>query len=386
MRYYLAVLLAVFFLQTAPGLPPNPKPVHLTYFYRPLCKRCLQVDRMLLDLKKEFPSLEVKRFDSSTRHGHLLYEAYIIIFKVPREKRLNVPSIFIGEKYFIYDISEQEEELRKAIKEYSITGGRSRLQEAEDYLERAERNIIDRFQSLGPWAVVLGGLADGINPCAFATIIFMVVYLTAVGRNKNEVLVAGVFFALAIFLTYFLLGVGVLIFLRSLKFLGWIKEAVLAAAGGLCLLFGVISLRDFFAGRKGDTQNVLLRLPKRLKSKIQVTVAKRSRSGNIALGALGLGFSVSLLEAVCTGQVYLPIIVFMTKIAGPFRGQAYKLLLIYNLAFIVPLLIVFGLIYAGVGSERLAGFTQRHILKAKIVLAAVFFFLGGTLLYFLFQT
>jgi len=234
--------------------------------------------------------------------------------------------------------------------------------------------------------VVLGGLADGINPCAFATIIFMVVYLTAVGRNKNEVLVAGVFFALAIFLTYFLLGVGVLIFLRSLKFLGWIKEAVLAAAGGLCLLFGVISLRDFFAGRKGDTQNVLLRLPKRLKSKIQVTVAKRSRSGNIALGALSLGFLVSLLEAICTGQVYLPIIVFMTKIAGPFRGQAYKLLLIYNLAFIVPLLIVFGLIYAGVGSERLAGFTQRHILKAKIVLAAVFFFLGGTLLYFLFQT
>lgn len=383
MRYYLAVLLAVFLLQMAPSSPPKPKPVHLTYFYRPLCKRCLEVEKMLRSLAREHPNLEVKRFNASSRDGHLLYEAYIIMFGVPREKRLNVPSIFIGEKYFIYDIFQ--EEVAKVVKEYSITGARSRLQEAEEYLERAEKKIIDRFQSLGLWAIIGAGLGDGINPCAFATIIFMVVYLTAVGRNKNEVLVAGVFFALAIFITYFLLGVGVLIFLRSLRFLGWIKEAVLAAAAGLCLLFGVISLRDFFAGRKGDTQNVLLRLPKRLKSKIQVTVAKRSRSGNIALGALGLGFSVSLLEAVCTGQIYLPIIVFMTKIAGPFRGQAYKLLLIYNLAFIVPLLIVFGLIYAGVGSERLAGFTRRHILKAKIVLAAVFFFLGGTLLYFLFQ-
>jgi hypothetical protein len=211
------------------------------------------------------------------------------------------------------------------------------------------------------------------------------VYLTAVGRNKNEVLVAGIFFAIAIFITYFLIGVGVLMFLRSLKFLGWIKEVVLAAAAGACLLFGVISLRDFFAARKGAAEEVLLRLPKRFKSKIQVSVAKRGRSGNIALGALGLGFLVSLLEAVCTGQVYLPTILFVTRIAGPLRAAAYKLLLVYNLAFIVPLVIVFASIYAGVGSERLASFTQKHILKAKIALAAVFFFLGGALLYFLFQ-
>ena len=384
MRIFLVVLVVAFLSQTAQGSETQPKPVHLTYFYTPLCQRCAKAERMLMTLQKQFPNLKIKRFDSSTARGRLLYEAFTVMFKVPDEKYLNVPAFFIGEKYFIYDISR--EEVAKAIKEYSITGARSRLQEAEDYLERAERNIIDRFASLGRWAIVFAGLADGINPCAFATIIFMVVYLTAIGRNKNEVLVAGVFFAAAIFLTYFLIGVGILSFLRSLRFLGWIKEAVLATAAGLCLLFGVISLRDFFAGRKGATQQVLLRLPKRLKSKIQVSVTKKSRSGNIALGALGLGFSVSLLEAVCTGQIYLPIIVFVARVAGPFRKEAYKLLLVYNLAFIVPLLIVFGLIYAGVGSQRLADFTRRHILKAKIALAVVFFALGGALLYFLFQT
>jgi len=384
MRSFLAILLVMSLLQAAQSSKPVPKPVHLTFFFTPLCRRCIEAEKTLAALQRQFPNLKVKRFNSSTERGRLLYEAFTIMFKVPEEKHLNVPAFFVGEKYFIYEI--HQEEVAKAVKEYSLTGAQSKLQEAENYLERAEKNIIESFESLGRWAIVGAGLADGINPCAFATIIFMVVYLTAIGRNKNEVLVAGAFFAIAIFLTYFLIGVGFLSFLRLLKFLGWIKEAVLAAAAGLCLLFGVISLRDFFAGRKGAPQEVLLRLPKRLKSKIQVTVTKKSRSGNIALGALSLGFLVSLLEAVCTGQVYLPTIIFVTKVAGPLRRDAYKLLLMYNLAFIVPLLIVFGLIYAGVGSQRLADFTQRHILKAKIALAAVFFFLGSALLYFLFQT
>jgi len=384
MRCFLTLLLAVLLLQMPPEAPPKAETVHLTYFYRPVCARCLQVERMLQGLEKEYPNLKVERFDSSSRRGHLLYEAYTLLLEVPEKKRLDVPAIFMGERYFIHDM--HPEEVEKAVKEYSLTGAKSRLEEAERYLRRGEKNIIDRFQALGTLGVLMGGLADGINPCAFATIIFMVVYLTAIGRDKTEVLVAGAFFAIAIFITYFLLGVGVLIFLRSLKFLQWIKEVVLAAGGGLCLLFGVISLRDFFAGRKGESQEVLLRLPRRLKSKIQVTVAKKSRSGNIALGALGLGFLVSLLEAVCTGQVYLPTIVFVASVSGPFRAAAYKLLLLYNLAFIVPLVTVFGLIYAGVGSERLAAFTQKHILKGKIALAVVFFLLGGALLYFLFQT
>jgi hypothetical protein len=37
--------------------------------------------------------------------------------------------------------------------------------------------MVDRFKSLGLLTIVSPGLIDGINPCAFATLIFFISYL-----------------------------------------------------------------------------------------------------------------------------------------------------------------------------------------------------------------
>ena len=41
------------------------------------------------------------------------------------------------------------------------------------------------------WAVILPGLGDGINPCAFATIIFFVSYLSLIERKGRDILLVG---------------------------------------------------------------------------------------------------------------------------------------------------------------------------------------------------
>ena len=51
---------------------------------------------------------------------------------------------------------------------------------------------------------------------------------------------------------------------------------------------------------------------------------------------------------------------------------ALGLLLLYNLCFIVPLLIVFGASYLGVGSARITTVFQSHMGKVKLSLAAIF--------------
>jgi hypothetical protein len=61
-------------------------------------------------------------------------------------------------------------------------------------------------------------------------------------------------------------------------------------------------------------------------------------------------------------------------------------LVIYNLAFITPLIVIFLLAYGGLRSETLINFQKRHTFAVKLALAllflglALFIFLGPRLL------
>jgi hypothetical protein len=48
-------------------------------------------------------------------------------------------------------------------------------------------------------------LADSINPCAFAVMLLLLTTILSKTQNKKKALLAGLFFALAVFITYFLL-------------------------------------------------------------------------------------------------------------------------------------------------------------------------------------
>jgi len=91
--------------------------------------------------------------------------------------------------------------------------------------------------------------------------------------------------------------------------------------------------------------------------------------GTIVIASLVTGFLVSLLELACTGQVYLPAIVFISK--GGVKGTA--LLVLYNLAFILPLTVIFILAYFGLSSDRLTQFFRKRVAIVKFLLAGLFF-------------
>ena len=95
--------------------------------------------------------------------------------------------------------------------------------------------------------------------------------------------------------------------------------------------------------------------------------------------ALATGFFVSIVELACTGQVYLPTIIFVLGMKE-MQGQAFFYLLLYNLAFILPLVVVFGLAYFGTSSEQLGAFINRHTAAIKLGTALLFFVLAGWLL------
>ena len=93
------------------------------------------------------------------------------------------------------------------------------------------------------------------------------------------------------------------------------------------------------------------------------------------LSAFISGFLVSLLEAVCTGQMYLPTIAFVLK-ASSFKLQALGYLLLYNIMFIVPLVVIFVFALMGTTSAEFTSFLKKHLGVIKIFMAVLFFSLG----------
>ena len=345
--------------------------IHVLYFHKQGCQKCARAVKVLKRLKEKYPLIVVDQRNPKTEQT--LFEAMGTLNDVPETKRLTTPAVFIGDIALIGDLDEQG--LENAIQKYLTTGVTSRLKEAEAYKGTAETEIVNRFHGFGILTVAGAGLLDGINPCAFATIVFFISYMNLVGRGRKEMLIAGGAFALAVFGTYLLLGLGTLSFMNYInQFSGIAKCIYLLAATATFVLAG-LSIYDAVKAKQGKTKDILLQLPRALKLRIHKVIREQTRTSGVIAGALVIGFVISALELVCTGQVYLPTLTFVAGIEG-MRAHAISYLILYNIMFIVPLLVVFGCVYWGTTSMQLGGVLQKHLVSVKIGMGLVLFGLG----------
>jgi len=358
------------------------EPVYLAYFHKASCQKCGRVERMLSAFERRQPNLSVRRFDISLPENKKLAEAMGRFCELPEDRRLIAPSLFVGQEALVGD-DIREARLRSLIEKYQISGAGPIWELVADDTSQAAGGIIQRFQALGILTIMFAGLIDGINPCAFATIVFLISYLAFVGRQRREVLMAGLAFALAVFSTYLAVGLGFFQFIRRLTFMAVISQVIYGLAAALVFILGVVSLYDYVLIRRGHRPSEMkLQLPLFLKRRIHETIRKQSRSGRLALGAFITGAIVSMLELACTGQVYLPTIVFVTGVSG-LRTHAFFYLVLYNLLFILPLALVFLVSYMGVTSQQLGAVMEAHIDWVKLILGFFFFLLGVILMYVL---
>jgi hypothetical protein len=192
-------------------------------------------------------------------------------------------------------------------------------------------------------------------------------------------MLVGVSFILAVFLTYLLVGVGILFFVRELEAYPLMSSAVRILIAGLAIAFGSVSLYDYYLFRKRGAKAMKLQMPRALKWRVHAIIRKTRKTAFIIPFAFVIGIIISLFELGCTGQIYLPTIAYVMEVPS-LQVRAFLYLIIYNLMFILPLLAVFGLASFGVRSQKLAEATRIHTGKVKILLAAILFVLAVFLL------
>jgi len=381
-----------------PAADTSKAPVELAYFYQKGCSYCDRANYLLKYLLKRYPHLTIKDIDLNTPDGKRLNETLSNRLNLPSEKRLIAPSIFIGNDYLSPD-EVTEAKVETLIKKYSVSDSDSgktislpspspSLSPTPDEIKKADASIIERFKSFGIPAILLAGLIEGLNPCALATLVFFISYLTMVGRTRKEIFWVGMGFTGAGFVTHLLLGLGILSFIQHFSFLPLFSRIVYLITFVFSVFLGILSLYDYVQLKRGRPSKMTLQVPDSLKKRIHRIIRKREgeldankegKSTRFLFAAMVIGFIVTLLQSTCTSQVYLPTILFVTNIPS-LRDSAIFYLILYNIVYILPLVAIFGIVYWGTTSEQLSFFLQRRTSTIKLFTALFFFALAGILI------
>jgi cytochrome c biogenesis protein CcdA/glutaredoxin len=344
-----------------------PPTIWAAYFYEVGCQECSRAEYDIRYAKSKYPQLLVEEYNA--QEDTALAEWLGARAGVPERQRLATPAFFVGDEYLIgTDITP--EALLALAEKYASTGVERAW--ADFNPAEGEQSIIERFKSFGVFTVVFAGLVDGVNPCAFATLVFFVSYLTLSGRKGREVLVVGATFTLGVFLAYLAVGVG---FYKVLDLLGALLTTlgrwVYGLTALLCAGLAVFSFLDSLKARRGEMGDMTLNLPHGLRMRINAVIRRGRKSQAFVAGAFVTGVLVSFLELACTGQVYLPTIIFVMS-QPEMRVRAFLFLVFYNLLFILPLVVVFVLVYYGTGSKELTRFLQQRAATVKVGMALLF--------------
>lgn len=358
--------------------PPTRTSLEVVYFYKPGCPECVKVKQYLDSLKNDFPLIKLEEHNILESSGIILNQALCARLSVPSIKHTVSPSVFTQSGFVIgAEISPAAlGKLLARTMQNDQNDAWNKLAQPEQIA--AAKEVDRRYENITLPIVLVGGLLDGVNPCAFATIIFFLSYLQIARRTPREMLMVGAAFILAVFIAYLAAGLLLYQVLDALndRFAG-IQKWMNIVFGLLALFAAWLSLRDALRARSGRLDEMTLQLPSLLKDRIRNVIRSGARARNFVIAAFFSGLIISLLELACTGQVYAPIIYQIQK--G--RLDAVLWLVIYNLAFITPLIVIFLLAYGGLRSEKLITFQKNHTFAVKLGLALLFLSLAFFILF-----
>lgn len=365
---------------------PRKDPAKLLFFYSPTCNHCASARKNLIPrIEERFKGrVEIDYRDITDIENYKMLIS--LQEKYPKAGNNQLP-VFFFEGNIISGEKEVNENLIKV-----IDGSLNAAPKKENHLLLVD--LKERFLSFTPLAVTGAGLIDGINPCAFTVVVFFISFLTLQGYRKLDMAITGAFFILTVFSTYILIGLGIFDGLYRISGFWIVAKIINYCLGILSLAFGLFCVYDLIRLIKtGDSQGMILQLPKSVKERIHSLIRfhyqnplraegerPKLRIFQLIFSAVTIGFLVSLLEAVCTGQLYLPTIAYILK-ASELKIRAFFLLLLYNVMFIIPLVVVFLLALLGLTSTNFSKFMRKYLVWIKLFMAAVFFSLGWLLVW-----
>ena len=214
-------------------------------------------------------------------------------------------------------------------------------------------------------AVIVTGLLDSVNPCAFAVILLLIAFLFTLRKARSHILMLGAVYIGMIFLVYFAIGLG---------FLGTIRlsdEPHFVARVGAWILIGLgmINLVEYFFPRFP----LKLHMPAFAHARTHQLIKQATLPATI-----GAGILVGLCTFPCSGGIYVSVITLLNAKTTLAWGVSY--LALYNVMFVLPLIVI--LLAAGnrVTAKAWASWERQNSLNIRLWYGVTMVSLGAIVL------
>lgn len=344
----------------------------IIFFYGQGCPHCAKVEAYFEKegIYDKYPIVAKEIYFNDQNRAE--YSSVMDKLGVPVDKR-GVPALVLGDKLIVGD-APIIDGFKSAADAYlgrdsSDPADKSQEKEASQDVQQTNATTTDDKDSSGQlslWMVVSASAVDAINPCAFAVLVILLTTVLA-KKDRKKAMLSGLAFSTAIFISYILMGLGVYAALGSVG----AAETITKVVGVLAIILGLLNLRNYFWYDKGG----LIEVPKSWRPKMTKIV----ESVTSPIGAMAIGFAVSLFLLPCTSGPYIVILGLLAK--NTFDMAAVGYLILYNLIFVSPMVIITWLVYKGLSPEKVEMVRQQNLERLHLIAAIVLIAIGAFVLF-----
>jgi hypothetical protein len=219
--------------------------------------------------------------------------------------------------------------------------------------------------SLPLLTVVIAGL-DAFNPCAFFVLMFLLSLMVHAG-SRARMLLIGAVFVLISGLVYFLFMAA---WLNVFLLLGELRVITLVA-GLIAVVMAVINIKDFFWYKQGVSLSIPESAKPGLYQRMRRVVGAGSMPAMLA-STVVLALAANSYELLCTSGFPMVYTRALTLHDLP-TATFYAYLALYNLVYIVPLLVIVTVFAVRFGAHKL---TEREGRVLKLLSGLMMLMLG----------
>jgi len=329
--------------------------IQLYFFWSARCPHCSHAMPFVTSLAQRYPWLELQAQEVTADRSHL--QRYRELAAMLGQEANSVPAfLFCGIMTTGFDADATtgaalEQSLNtcyRKVQANGLTGWQALARQQHDAPVQVPilGNLDLRSLSLPVFTLVLAGL-DSFNPCAFFVLLFLLSLLVH-AKSRGQMLLIGGTFVFFSGLVYFMFMAAWLNLFMVVGELRWVTTL----AGLVAVLIAVINIKDFFWLHRGITLSIPERARPRLYQRVRALL-NTGRLPAVLLGTVALALAANTYEILCT--VGFPMVFTRILTVNELAPATYYgYLLLYNVIYIIPLLLIVGVFSFTLGARKLS--------------------------------
>ncbi|MCP3943244.1 MAG: hypothetical protein GY710_17395 [Desulfobacteraceae bacterium] len=303
------------------------------------CSYCHKLLNGILDKLAKQYQISLKVYSYNLELHENIYDLLLSAGADFGRQNSGIPSLFLGKRAF-YGKEEIENNLENEFNTFR--------QNPEAYVNtsivpfkvlRDTKYIKENtFDKLSFVEVFKAGLLDGVRPGVLISLMVLIAFLILTAGSPRAFFIMGLTFLLTMFLLYMVIGLvffNVALIISEMRHIAIVIKWVLLLS---VILLAVVSKIDRIKSLKSYSDKINSQL-------LQLSQLFQNISINVPTAFI-LGAIIAGMDLACKGQIYMSIV---TMILEPtYRAKSVKYLSLYNLAFMLPIIFIYFMIFTGI--------------------------------------